>query len=105
MFPSVTVRITRFLLKCTGTSDIRQMYKPIADTEGSGKKRFAGIALGAAFARWSGFPNWVLVVGGLVVMIRGLRSLRTGKAPISRSQARHERRESRRKNRQHPETR
>jgi class 3 adenylate cyclase len=48
----------------------------------------AGIALGAAFLRWSGLPNWPLVVGGLIIVMRGLRNLRTADSPVSRSYAR-----------------
>lgn len=51
----------------------------------------AGIVLGAAFTHWRGFPNWALVVGGLIVIIRGVRSFAITEAPVSRSRARRER--------------
>jgi class 3 adenylate cyclase len=54
----------------------------------------AGIALGAVFLRWSGLPNWPLIVGGLIIIISGLRKLYTVEAPASRSQARRSRRKS-----------
>jgi class 3 adenylate cyclase len=54
----------------------------------------AGIALGAAFTRWSGFPNWVLLIGGLIVIIRGVRSFGTAEAMAPRSRARRERHRS-----------
>jgi class 3 adenylate cyclase len=38
----------------------------------------AGIALGAVIMRWRGLSNGTLLVGGLVIAIRGLRKLHTG---------------------------
>jgi class 3 adenylate cyclase len=35
-----------------------------------------GIALGALFIRWMGFSNGTLLVGGVIIAIRGLRKLR-----------------------------
>ena len=55
----------------------------------------AGIALGAAFTRWSGFPNWALVVGGLIVVIRGARILRPAEQETSQPDGRSKRRERR----------
>jgi class 3 adenylate cyclase len=52
----------------------------------------AGIVLGAMFTRWSGFPNWMLVVAGLIIIIRGMNSFRTVEDPDSRSYARRARR-------------
>jgi len=49
----------------------------------------AGIVLGAVFMRWSALPNWPLVVGGLIIAMRGLRGLRTAEAPASHSHERH----------------
>ncbi len=54
----------------------------------------AGISLGAAFTRWSGFPNWILLVGGLIVILRGLRSFSTAGLAVPRSRARRERHRS-----------
>ncbi len=39
-----------------------------------------GIALGSVFIRWMGFSNGTLLVGGAIIVIRGLRKLRAGEA-------------------------
>jgi class 3 adenylate cyclase len=55
----------------------------------------AGIALGAAFLRWSGLPNWPFVIAGLIIVLRGLRDIYTVASPSSGSNARQARRDAR----------
>jgi class 3 adenylate cyclase len=47
-----------------------------------------GIALGALFIRWMGLSNGTLLLVGAIIALRGLRRLRTGETPVSRSDAR-----------------
>jgi class 3 adenylate cyclase len=61
-----------------------------------------GIGLGAVFLRWSGIPNWPLVVAGLIIVLRGLRNLYTVASPVSRPNARQARRDARRAARRPP---